>query len=152
MAEQSPWGRLEALSHEMDRLMGTLRGRTEPFARVAFLPGRGPRQYPLVNLHEGIDVVRIEALAPGVDPENLEVSVVGDTLTIAGEKRRLMGNIQPEAFHRRERATGRFVRAIKLPTEVDTDNVSADYTNGLLVITLPKAERVKVKQIPVKAH
>jgi HSP20 family protein len=150
MAELSPWGRLEELSREMDHLMAAFNRGTEPFAQVAFLPGRGARQYPLVNLCEGRDAIKIEALAPGVEPDQLEVSVVRDSLTISGEKRRLMGDIQADAFHRRERATGKFARTIKLPTEVDTDNISADYTNGLLVITLPKAERAKPKQIAVK--
>lgn len=150
MAEISPWGRLEELRREMDHIMEAFNRGGEPFAQVAFLPGRGARRYPLVNLHEDRDAIKIEALAPGVDPDQLEVSVMRDTLTISGEKRRLMGDIQPEAFHRRERATGKFVRTIKLPTAVDTDKISADYTNGLLVITLPKAERAKPKQIAVK--
>ena len=152
MAEFRPWGRLEELRREMDRIMETVTGRAEPFARVAFLPGRGARRYPMVNLHERGDAITIEALAPGVDIDTLEVSVVGNTLRIAGEKRRLMGDIQPEAFHRRERATGTFVRTIELPTEIEADGVTADYTDGLLVITLPKAERVKPKQIAVKVN
>jgi HSP20 family protein len=71
---------------------------------------------------------------------------VGNTLTIAGEKRR----IQPEAFHRSERATGRFVRTVDLPVDVEADQVKAAYTNGLLVVTLPKAAQAKPKQINVQ--
>jgi HSP20 family protein len=71
-------------------------------------------------------------------------------LTIGGEKRRLPADVKPEALHRSERATGRFVRSIALPVEVDVDNVQADYTHGLLSITLPKTERAKPQQIAVK--
>ena len=77
------------------------------------------------------------------------MSVVGSTLSIAGEKRRVAGT-QPEAFHRSERATGKFVRHIALPIEVDENNVQADYTHGPLTVTLPKTEKTKPKQIAVQ--
>jgi HSP20 family protein len=75
---------------------------------------------------------------------------VGNTLSIAGEKRRVAGDVKPEAFHRSERATGKFVRHIELPVEVDENKVQADYKNGLLTVTLPKTERAKPKQIAVQ--
>jgi HSP20 family protein len=95
----------------------------------------------------------VEAMAPGVDPDTMQLSVVGNTLSIAGEKRRVAGDVQPEAFHRSERATGKFVRHIELPVEVvdvDEGKVQAEYTNGLLTVTLPKAEKAKPKQIAVQ--
>lgn len=152
MAEWNPWTQLDQMRRELDRAIDGFARRTEPFARVAFLPGRAARQYPMMNLHDSGDAIKIEALAPGLDPESLEVSVVRNTLRIAGEKRRLMADVQPEAFHRRERATGKFVRTIELPTGIDANKVSADYTNGLLVITLPKVEQAKPKQIAVKVN
>jgi HSP20 family protein len=124
--------------------------RTEPFSRSAFLPGRAARRYPLINLHEDRDQVYVEALAPGVDPASLQLTVVRNTLTITGEKRRVSGEVKPEAFHRSERATGKFVRSIELPVEVDENTVKADYKNGLLVVTLPKAEKARPKQINVQ--
>jgi len=153
MAEWNPWTQMEQMRRELDRAFDGFvsRGR-EPFSRVAFLPGRAARQYPMVNVHDSGDAIKVEALAPGLDPESLEVSVMRSTLRIAGEKRRLTADIQPEAFHRRERATGKFVRTIELPTEIDEAKVSADYTNGLLVIALPKAEQVKPKQISVSMN
>ena len=99
------------------------------------------RQCPLTNLYEDKDAVYLEALAPCVDAATLELSVMGHTLNISGEKRRVAGEVQPEAFHRSERATGKFVRQIHLPMDVDEQHVHADYKDGLLLVTLPKADR-----------
>ena len=66
---------------------------------------------------------------------------------MTGEKRRVAGDVKPEAFHRSERATGTFVRHIQLPVEVDEDKVQAEYTQGLLNVTLLKTEKAKPKQI-----
>jgi len=60
------------------------------------------------------------------------------------------GDIKPEAYHRSERSAAKFVRTIDLNTEVDRDKVSADYHNGILLITLPKSEKGKARQITVK--
>jgi HSP20 family protein len=121
-------------------------GRTFP---TAFLPGRAARAYPLVNVHEDADALYVAALAPGLDPAAVQLTVQENHLTIAGEKQRLSTDIQPEAFHRSERAAGKFVRTVRLPVEVDQDHVQADYKNGLLVVTLPKAEKAKPKQIAI---
>jgi HSP20 family protein len=150
MAELNPWQTLEALRRELDRAFDETGTRNEPFFRTAFLPGRAARRYPLTNLYEDKDAVYLEALAPGVDPSTLNLSVVGNTLSITGEKRRVAGDVKPEAFHRSERATGKFVRHLQLPVEVDEDKVHADYKDGLLIVTLPKAEKAKPKQIAVQ--
>jgi HSP20 family protein len=150
MAELNPWQTLEALRRELDRVFDGTETRNEPFFRTAFLPGRAARRYPLINLYEDKDAVYLEALAPGVDPATLNLSVVGNTLSITGEKRRVAGDVKPEAFHRSERATGKFVRHLQLPVEVDEGKVRADYKDGLLLITLPKAEKAKPKQIAVQ--
>jgi HSP20 family protein len=150
MAEWSPWQTLETLRREIDRVFDESGSRPEPAFRTAFLPGRAARRYPLTNLYEDKDAVYLEALAPGVDATTLALSVVGNTLSITGEKRRVAGDVKPEAFHRSERATGKFVRHIQLPVEVDENKVHADYKDGLLIVTLPKAEKAKPKQITVQ--
>ena len=71
-------------------------------------------------------------------------------LTISGQKKAPPDDIKPEAFHREERASGKFVRTITLPVEIDDSKVSAEYKNGLLLITLPKSEKAKPKQISVQ--
>jgi HSP20 family protein len=149
MAERNSWQGVDALRHEIDRAFDDFGLRSEPAFRSAFLPGRAARRYPLINMHEDRDQVYVEALAPGVDPESLNLTVVRNTLTISGEKRRISGEVKSEAFHRSERSTGKFVRSIELPVEVDEGNVKADYKNGLLVVTLPKSEKARPKQISV---
>jgi HSP20 family protein len=150
MAEWSPWQTLEALRREIDRVFDENGSRSAPSARAAFLPGRAARRYPLINLYEDTEAVYVEALAPGIDPSSLHLHVQGNTLSVTGEKRRVAGDVTPEAFHRSERATGTFVRHMQLPVEVDEDKVQAEYTHGLLTVTLPKAEKAKPKQIPVQ--
>ena len=150
MAEWNPWQPLDMLRREIDRVFNEVGSRSEPFFRMAFLPGQAARRYPLINLYADKEAMYVEALAPGVDPETINVSVVGNTLSIAGEKRRVAGDVKPEAFHRSERATGKFVRHLQLPVEVDENKVHADYKDGLLIVTLPKAEKAKPKQIAVQ--
>jgi HSP20 family protein len=149
MAEWNPFEQLDALRREVDRAFEDFGGR-RAMQPVAFLPGIGPRRYPLINLLEDKDHVYIEALTPGVDPGSLDLTVVQNRLTMAGEKTGIGGAINPEAFHRSERASGRFVRTVDLPVEVDADRISAEYRDGLLVIALPKAEKAKPKQINIK--
>jgi HSP20 family protein len=148
MSWRSPWDELEALRRDLDRALGLETGRRSSTPRVAFLPGRSARAYPLTNVSEDADNVYVQALAPGLDTDKLELTVLGNTLTISGVKK---GNpdVKPEAYHRSERAAGRFVRSIELPTEVDNDKVSARYANGLLTITLPRAAAARPKQVQV---
>ncbi len=150
MANSDPFAEMEALRREIDRAFEGFGLGTLPFSQVAFLPGRSPRQYPLINLHEDKDSLYVEALAPGIDPNSLNLTVVHNNLTISGEKLQNSSQIKPEAFHRNERASGKFVRTVELPVEVDGGNVKAEYENGLLVVSLPKAEKAKPKQISVK--
>lgn len=150
MAEWNPIDEMEALRREIDRAFEGFGSGQQPWQQVAFLPGRGPRRYPLINLLEDKDHVYVEALTPGVDPQSLDLSVMKNHLTLSGEKSRIPSEIKPEAFHRSERASGKFVRTIDLPVEVNEQAIQAEYKNGLLLITLPKAEKAKPKQITVK--
>ncbi|MBI5014973.1 MAG: Hsp20/alpha crystallin family protein [Deltaproteobacteria bacterium] len=146
MNSWTSWHELERMRSEMDRLFGST-GGARPW-RLAFLPGTAARRYPLMNVAETEGGYEVMALAPGVDPASFEVTVKENILTIAGEKRRTEG-VKPEEYHRSERAAGRFVRSLELPTAVDPDNVTATYTNGLLTIGLEKHEAAKPRQIPV---
>ena len=153
MAEWNPWQEMERVRRDIDRAFEQVGwrngGRTFP---TAFLPGRAARAYPLVNVSEDADALYVTALAPGLDPTAIQLTVQDQRLTIAGEKQRLAAEMQPEAFHRSERAAGKFVRTVTLPMDVEHDQVRADYKNGLLVVTVPKAEKAKPKQIPVRLN
>lgn len=143
------WEELEQLRREIDRTFQDYEVGRWPLAwRTAFLPGAAARRYPLVNLSEDTNNLYVEALAPGVDPKSLDLSVVQGRLTIKGEKPGLE-QVTAEAYHRNERAAGQFSRTIDLPMEVDAAKVRAEYKNGLLLITLPKSEAAKPRQIQV---
>jgi HSP20 family protein len=150
MATSDQFGGMEMLRREIDQAFDRVLPQFPPVFRTAFLPGRAAREYPLVNLYQDQDNVYLEALAPGADPGSFNISVVRDTLTVSGEKRRVAGDVKPEAFHREERAAGKFVRSIELPVDIDGDRVSAAYKNGLLLVHLPKSEQAKPRQISVQ--
>jgi HSP20 family protein len=150
MAQWNPFEDMEILRREIDRAFEGFGVGREPSHRVAFLPARGPRRYPMINLLEDKDKVYVEALTPGVDPQSLNLRVMQNRLTLSGEKSRVSNDIKPEAFHRNERASGKFVRTIDLPVEVDEGSIEAEYKNGLLMVALPKAAKARPKQINVK--
>ena len=154
MALTDPFRELEQLRRDLDETLGRVFGAgSGPLGRpwrLAFLPGRAARQYPLVNVYQEGDDYHVEALAPGLDPDKVDVTVVQNTLTIAGEKTGA-GDVAPERVHRTERAAGRFVRTVQLPDEVDRERVSATYRNGLLLLTLPRAEQARPRRIQVQA-
>ncbi len=139
---RSPFEELERMRREMDRYFEELTERTlrAPIAGV----------FPLTNITEDNDNFYVRAELPGVKPDELEISVTGDSLTITGERK-----ISPEnenvRYHRREREAGQFSRVITLPGQIDADNVQASASNGILTVILPKAEAAKPKQIAVKA-
>jgi HSP20 family protein len=141
---------MDALRREIDQAFERVGPQSAPIFRTAFLPGRAAREYPLINLYEDQNNLYLEALAPGADPGSFNISAVEDTLTIAGEKPRVAGDVKPEAFHREERAAGKFVRSIELPVGIDEEKVSAEYRNGLLLVKLPRSEKAKPRQINVQ--
>lgn len=141
-----PLRELDSLRRDFDRAFENVltQGR-----RNSFLPGRHPRSYPLVNISEDNDAIHVEALAPGIDPDQLQINVVRNQLTISGEKVATNGQVSAENHHRTERAGGRFTRSFTLPSEVDPDNVTAEYRAGILRLALPKTEAAKPRRIEV---
>ncbi|NLM18080.1 MAG: Hsp20/alpha crystallin family protein [Candidatus Riflebacteria bacterium] len=115
--------------------------------RTSFLPGLSPRMFPMINLSDAGDDILLEAMAPGLDPESLNVTALKNQITISGQKAAL--ETERENIHRSERAAGKFTRTIELPLPVETDKIEASYANGILKVTLPKAEEAKPRQISI---
>lgn len=139
---------MEILRREIDDVFRGLSGR-RMFDSV-FMPGIGQRGYPLINLHDDKDNIYVEALLPGIDPAGLEMTVQQNTLTISGERHK---EEVPErvVWHRRERGYGKFLRTVELPLDVNADEVRAEYKDGLLRVTLPKAEAAKPTRVAIEA-
>jgi HSP20 family protein len=106
--------------------------------------------FPPMNVWEEGDQFFAEAELPGVKNEDLDISVVGNELTVKGQR----GDAASEgvSYHRRERGTGSFVRVIRLPVEIDAERVSARLQSGVLLITLPKSEAARPRKIQVQAN
>ncbi len=139
---------MDQLHREIDSLFnGYNKGR---LFGPAFEPGLGMRQYPKINLRDDSDNVYVEALLPGVDPDKIDMNILGNTLTLAGERHALDEDNNGRTWHRRERGTGKFIRTIELPVKIVADKVKAECRNGLLRVTLPKAAEAKPKKVSVK--
>jgi HSP20 family protein len=137
-----PWQEMERMRREMNRLFGGMAPhRTWPVTSPGF---------PAANVWSNPDGAVVTAEMPGVNPEDIDISVVGDTLTVSG-------NREPDqpgegaTYHRRERRHGRFSRAYQLPFEIDSNQVEATYEKGVLHISLPRAQEEKPQRIAVKS-
>ena len=113
-------------------------------------PGHVPQVFPPVNIWTGRDDVVVTAEVPGVEPQKLEISVVGDTLTLSGEREGAEAE-EGQVVNRLERETGAFARTVQLPFRVEADKAEATYAKGILRIKLPRLEADKPKQIAIKA-
>ena len=104
---------------------------------------------PPCDVFEDKEAVKIVAEVPGVKPEDVKLSIENNLLTIRGEKKQ-HAEEQSERVHRYERSYGSFERTFALPTTVDPDRIAATYSHGILTVTLPKADRARPREIPVK--
>ncbi len=106
--------------------------------------------YPAVNIWVNENGAVVTAEIPGVELENLDISVLNDTVTISGtrESEEKEGK---ESFHRKERPVGKFSRTLRLPFKISEDKVEAKYEKGILKLTLPRDESEKPKKIAIKS-
>jgi HSP20 family protein len=125
------------LQNEMEFLLGGTRG-----------PIR--KEYPMINAWVNEDGLIVSAELSGVDPEEIDISVVGDTLTLNGTRN---GEDLPDGaeYYRRERGHGEFTRSLNLPFKVDVDGVEASFVNGILKLELPRLPEEKPKKILLKS-
>jgi HSP20 family protein len=109
----------------------------------------GASWVPPVDIFEQADAIRIMAEIPGVNPDELKVSLENNVLTIHGSKQQVAEE-RTERVHRYERTYGAFERSFTLPATVDASNIKATYERGVLTMTLPKVEKARPRQIQVQ--
>jgi HSP20 family protein len=137
-----PVREMMTLREAMDRLFD------DAFTRP--LSASGVSVVPAIDLYETADEVVMKANLPALKSDDVQISVTSDVLTLRGEV--LTADNKKEAtYHIMERCSGVFERSITLPTDIQTEKAKADFENGVLTITLPKAETVKPKTISIKA-
>lgn len=134
----SPFDELRGLQREMNRLFDGYEG------------GTAMSRFPALNVWGNTEKVVVTAELPGLQPEDLDLSVVNNQLTIRGE-RKADKPAEEAACHRNERESGSFVRTVRLPYAVESDQVAATYENGVLTITMPRHEATKPKRIAIKS-
>lgn len=107
-------------------------------------------QAPAVDMYQTDDEIVIKAALPGIKADQVQISVTGEVLTLKGEVKQEEEK-KEKTYHIREQRWGAFERTITLPTDVVADKAKADFEDGILTISLPKAEEVRPKTITVKA-
>ena len=106
---------------------------------------------PAMEVHEAQDALEVRAEVPGLSPEDLEISVQGNVLTLSGQKKQ-EHNEGDGGCIRSERRYGRFRRSITLPADVDAEKIEARQSNGVLTIRLPRSERAMPRRIEVQSN
>jgi len=102
-----------------------------------------------IDMYQTANEVVVKAALPGLKPEEVDISISGDTLTIKGEHKEEQ-EVKQEDYFYKERRYGSFSRSVTIPVQVKSDKAEAVFENGVLTLTLPKAEEIKPKQIKIK--
>jgi HSP20 family protein len=146
MQRWEPFSEMMSLRNAMDRLF------EDSFVRPStmLMEGEGRGMLPL-DMYQTDKKVVVKASLPGFNPEEVDISITGDTLTIKGEHQEEK-ETKEEDYIYKERRYGSFSRSVTIPVEVKSDKADAAFENGVLTLTLPKAETAKPKQIKVKAR
>ncbi len=137
-----PMREIVSLREAMDRLLDE--AFTRPFSLT-----EGWR-VPAIDMYQTDDEVVVRAALPGLKSEEVQINVTGDILTIKGERKE-KSETKQKNYHIREQRWGAFERSVMLPTAVVPDKAKAEFEDGVLTITLPKAEEVKPKIITIKS-
>lgn len=148
LVKWSPTRELSSLHREMDELFNRVFGRGErlfprAYGELGFTPAL---DYAIKG-----DKLVIRAELPGVEPENVDISVTGNLLTIRGERKEEK-EVKEEDYCIHEIGTGVFERTLTLPEGVDSDKIKANYKNGILQVTMPAAEIKKGKKVRVEVE
>jgi HSP20 family protein len=144
-ARWAPFQQLSSLREEIDRLFES-----------PLMPVTGSQPFfggwcPAIDLYEDKDSLTFRCELPGMKKEEIDISLHEGVLTVSGE-RKLEAKLTNAETHRSERFAGRFQRSVTLPVSVDAEKIKATYKDGILSVTMPKAEEAKPKQIHVKGE
>ena len=134
-----PFREMTSVQTQFNRLMDQMWG------------GRQESWLPAVDVFDNKDSVVVKAELAGMDPDDIQIEVEDNVLTVKGE-RKFEETVDEERYYRVERRYGSFQRSLALPQGVKPDDISASYEDGILVITVPKVEEEKPKRIEVKAR
>ena len=141
-----PFGELMSLRQAMDRLF-----EQSVVRPTSVISGLWEGSGVALDMYQTDTDVVVKAALPGIKPEDVEITITGDTLTIKGETK-TEEEIKRENYIRQERRYGTFSRAITLPSHLQTDKAEATFEDGVLTLTVPKAEEVRPKTIEIKAR
>ncbi len=133
----SPFDELQSLQRDMNRLFG------------GYAAGTPMSRFPALNVWGNEENVVVTAELPGLDIQDIDMSIVNNQLTIKGEREAERPD-KDATCHRSERGVGTFTRSVRLPFAVEDDQAVARYEDGVLTITLPRLERTKPKRIEIK--
>ena len=140
-----PFGELRSLQDDVNRLFSSTfsrGGNNDEIMRGAW--------HPSVDIFENKDQIVLEAELPGMKPEDVDISIENNVLTLHGE-RRFEKKDESDNFHRVERSYGSFTRSFTLPPTVSSEDANAEFENGVLRLTLAKREEAKPRRIEIKA-
>jgi HSP20 family protein len=144
MIRWEPMREMVTLRDAMDRLFD------EAFTRPWSQDGVRGSGMPAIDMYQTDDEVVVKLAVPGMKPDDVQITVTGDMLTVKGETQEKTDK-KEKAYHIREQRYGSFERTVGLPTAVVSEKAQAEFENGILTVTLPKADEVKPKMITVKA-
>ena len=136
----SPFNEVERMRQQMDNFLSRVSESGVPSLHAGV--------FPSINLTEDQNHYYIRAELPGISADELDIHATGNNLSISGE-RKIETENDNVRYHRKEREAGKFSRAINLPGDIDSDGVSASLNNGILKVSVPKAEKAKPKQIAI---
>jgi len=138
----SPFFDVQKTLDEMDRMLNAV---GQPLGLRSVPRGT----FPTINVYDRGNAAILTAELPGVKPEDVELTVLGDSLTLKGERKSEQTN--GERYYRQERPTGVFERTVTLPTAINPDSVKAEYRDGILTVHMEKEEKAKVKKVQIKS-
>lgn len=141
-----PLGEMVSLRHAMDRLFEDSFVSPGGWRTVA----GGESITPPIDVHETDDHLVVTAVLPGIRPDDLDITMTGQTLTLRGEFKEA-DEVNRDQYLYRERRYGTFNRTVQLPVRVEGDQAEAQFNDGILTLSIPKADEVKPRQIRINA-